>query len=938
MARHLMLIDGYGFVFRAYHSLPPLTRPDGTAVGAVYGLTNMLLKLKESSEADHIVVIFDSGRKSFRNDIYAEYKANRPPAPEDLIPQFPLVREVVDALNILSVELEGYEADDLIATYTKLARAEGMEVTIVSSDKDLMQLVGEGVKMLDPMKAKTIGVAEVEEKFGVKPEKVLDALALMGDSSDNVPGVPGIGPKTAAELLHNYGDLDGVLAHAGEIKQQKRRETLLQYADQARLSRDLVRLCDTVAVPRRIEECTAQEIDLPKLLKFLHEQGFKSLVARIEKKYGVGELALAGGDPSFPHMRESITKETAVIMDSRVRGNNAVISDANTLQAWLKNIETTSHLAFHIITNPRDEAHILGIALAKAQGEACYIPVKHHTQKPQASLDFSGNADTPALDFKEVLVLLTPIFTHPGILKTGHNVKRHMRELHGVFPVFPDANALQQGINAIAPVDDVMLMSYVLDAGKYDHSLADLAERYSNTPCSLTALFASKAKEKTNPTPEEMLQPACETVQRILHLQQTLKKRLINEQMVSVYERIERPLIPVIAMMECVGVHISRQKLQALSKDFTHRLGDIEKHIYALVGHEFNIGSPKQLGVVLFEEMGFKPGKKTKTGAYVTDAEVLEELALDGQELPQHMLEWRMLSKLKSTYTEALQQEINPVSHRVHTHFAMAATTTGRLSSHQPNLQNIPIRTEEGNKIRHAFVAAPGNKLISADYSQIELRLLAHMAGIEALQTAFKQDEDIHAITASQIFGVPVKDMDPMIRRKAKAINFGIIYGISAFGLARQLGISRSDAGSYIEAYFKRYPGIQAFMEANRSFAREHGFVKTLYGRKCYIPNINSKNPSLKSFSERAAINAPLQGTGADIIKRAMIAIPEALKTQGLHAALILQVHDELLLEAPQAEAEAVAKVVKSTMERVARLNVPLTASVGVGDSWMEIH
>lgn len=927
---HLMLIDGYGFVFRAYHSLPPLTRPDKTPVGAVYGFTNMLLKLKDTAEADYIAVIFDAGRKSFRNDMYEAYKANRPPAPDDLIPQFPLVRDVVDAMNIVPIELEGYEADDIIATYTKLAHKTGMQVTIVSSDKDLMQLVGDGVTMLDPMKSKTINVAEVEEKFGVPPERVLDALSLIGDSSDNIPGVPGIGPKTAAELIHTYGGLDEILARAGEIKQQKRRESLLEYADQARLSRDLVRLCETVPVPRVIEDLTTQEINVSKLLAFLRQQDFKSLITRVQKKYGVGELPLG----VVSNVILSASEESHMPKDV----SHTLNMTAGNLTSWLTGIEKIGTLVLHIITSPANEEKIIGIALAKGLGNACYVPVEHTIKTTQASLDFSGKTAASGLEFQEVMAILKPILSNQGILKIGHNIKRHLRELHGIYTKFPDAKALSEGIAFLSPIDDIMLMSYVLDAGLYNHTMPDLVKRYLDSECNLTALITTKTKEKIDPTPEELLQPACEAANQMQYIWRELKQRLVKEQMVSVYERIERPLIPVLSMMECTGVNISRQELQALSKAFTHRLVDIEKAIYALVGHEFNIGSPKQLGVVLFEEMGFKSGKKTKTGAYVTDAEVLEELALEGHALPEKILEWRMLSKLKSTYTDALQHEINPISNRVHTHFAMAATTTGRLSSHNPNLQNIPIRTEEGNKIRHAFVAEKGNKLISADYSQIELRLLAHMADIEALQDAFKHGDDIHAITASQIFGVPLKDMDPLTRRKAKAINFGIIYGISAFGLARQLGISRSDAGTYIEAYFKRYPGIQEFMEYNRKYAREHGYVKTLYGRKCYIPDINSKNPSLKSFSERAAINAPLQGTGADIIKRAMVALPEALKKAHLHAALILQVHDELLLELPADHAEKAQAVVKKTMEGVANLKVPLTAGVGMGDTWLEIH
>ncbi len=856
----------------------------------------MLLKLMDSSTVDYIAVVFDSGRKSFRNEIYADYKANRPEAPADLIPQFPLVREVAHALNLATLELEGYEADDLIATYARQAAAQNMDVTIVSSDKDLMQLIGDSIRMYDPMKSRPIGVKEVEEKFGVTPEKVLDVLALMGDSSDNIPGVPGIGPKTAAELILTFGDLDGILANTSQIKQQKRRETLETHAEQARLSRELARLCEQTPMPLPLNECCVKPVDAPHLLSFLQQQGFKSLVAKMSQKYGVtAELPLAAPSaataPQAP--RDHQTIETL-----------------DTLKTWLTACESHGLLACHAT------AHSLTLSLTN--GRACYIPIAEEiaATAPMGDL-FAAPQTAPqtGLTWTTLRPLLQPILTHPSILKIGYDLKHTIRLVD----------------MAVAPIDDVMMMSYVLGAGKYDHSLAALWDRHGTAP--LPAL-----KEKTA-TADELKAYAFTIVEGLPAIHAELKQALAQHKMTTVYERIERPLVAVLAEMERIGIKVDATRLRALSADFEKRLSVLEQEIHLLAGENFNIGSPKQLGVVLFDKLKLDPSAKTsKTGAYSTGAEILDELAAQGHVIAEKVLEWRQLSKLKSTYTDALQHQINPKTGRVHSTFAMASTSTGRLSSIDPNLQNIPIRTEEGNKIRSAFIADKGYTLLSADYSQIELRLLAHVADIPTLRDAFRANQDIHAITASEIFGIPLAEMTPVIRRQAKAINFGIIYGISAFGLARQLGIGRSEAGQYIDMYFKRYPGIREYMERTKAFAHEHGYVETLFGRRCYLNDINSSNGALKSFSERAAINAPLQGTAADIIKRAMIRLPQALAQAGLKARMVLQVHDELLIEAPEAEAKKVAAIVKATMEQVAQLHVPLVVEVGIGDNWQAIH
>jgi len=919
--KKLYLIDGSGFIFRAYHSLPPLNRSDGTPAGAVYGFLNMLLKLMDGAEASHMAVIFDAGRQTFRNRLYPEYKAHRPPAPEDLIPQFPLVREATQALSLPAIELADYEADDLIATYTKLARAEGMEVVIVSSDKDLMQLIGDHVSMYDGMKQKTIGREQVIEKFGVPPEKVHDVLALIGDTSDNIPGIPGIGPKTAAELITQFESFEGVLARAGEIRQPKRREAVEQNADKARLSYALVALCDTVPLPAPLDSFALKKPEPEALLAFLRRMEFKSLTAKFEQKFGLSSLP-ASVLPDLHSLPSSYE----------------LVQDKSSLARWVAAAKSTGYVAFDTETTSLNamRAELVGFSLAIEPGKACYVPLGH--KKPEIGNwksetgDLFSTTRAPQLvpgqiPLAEALALLKPLLADASVLKIGHNIKYDMLVLR------------KYGLD-VAPVEDTMLLSYILDAGRGNHNMDELAQKHLRYKTITFDDVTGTGKARISFAEvalDRALSYAAEDADVTLRLWRALKPEVIRQKRLTLYETIERPLIPVIVAMEERGITVDRARLAALSADFGKRIAALEEEIYALAGHPFTIGSPKQLGEVLFEGMGLPGGRKSaKSGAYGTGADVLEELAESGHALPARVLDWRQLSKLKSTYTDTLAQEINPVTGRVHTSYAMAVTSTGRLSSSDPNLQNIPIRTEEGRKIRHAFAAAAGYRLISADYSQIELRLLAHIADIGTLKEAFRNRQDIHAITASQMFGVPVTEVNGDLRRKAKTINFGIIYGISAHGLATRLGISRGEAAAYIEAYFKQYPGIVGYMERTKQFARDHGYVTTLFGRVCHLPGIRDKNPSMRSFSERAAINAPLQGTAADIIKRAMIGVERELA--GTNARMLLQVHDELVAEAPAEEAEGAAARIKHVMENAAALSVPLTVDTFLGHNWGEAH
>src|SRR5262245_20358808 len=925
--KHVYLVDGSGYIFRAFHALPPLTRADGTPVNAVLGFTTMLMKLISETDADHIAVIFDAARDSFRKQIYSDYKAQRPPPPEELVPQFGLIREATRAFNIPAVEMPGYEADDLIATYARLAKAAGADVTIVSSDKDLMQLVNDRVKMFDPIKNRPIGAAEVEEKFGVGPDKVVEVQALAGDSTDNVPGVPGIGVKTAAELIKTYGDVENLLAHAAEIKQPKRREALVQNAEKARISRQLVLLKNDVAVDHPLASFARRQPDRDALMAFLKENQFRSVITRLEGQAPREAKAVVDSTSRAPAERPAPVAAAAVD-----HNRYELVQTAAVLESWIARATEAGVVAFDTETTSVDpmRGKLCGFSLAVAPGQACYVPVAHRAPGSHGSLTFD---DAPQqVPLNEALRRLKPLLEDPGVLKVGHNIKYDIEVMGRI------------GI-AVAPFDDSMLISYALQGGAYGHGLDDLAEIHLNhkTIRYDEVCGTGKSQVTFDCAPLDKARDyAAEDADVTLRLHHALKPQLLAERLVTVYVTIDRPLIPVVAAMEVAGIKVDRDELKRLSGDFAQRLAELEKQIHKLAGHPFNIGSPKQLGEVLFDEMGLAGGQKAKTGAYATGADVLETLAAQGHDLPARVLDWRQLSKLKSTYADALIEQINPETGRVHTSFALAATSTGRLSSNDPNLQNIPVRTEEGRKIRRAFVAEKAHKLLSVDYSQIELRLAAHVADIAALKEAFRSGADIHAMTASQVFGVPEKGMDPMVRRRAKAINFGIIYGISPFGLGQQLGIPQSEAKAYIAAYFERYPGIRDYMDRTKKFARERGYVLTIFGRRCHMPGILDKNPARRSFMERASINAPLQGTAADIIKRAMIRVPPALAKARLKARMLLQVHDELLFEVPEAEVAATAAVVKTVMEGATlpalALSVPLVAETGVADNWAEAH
>jgi DNA polymerase I len=928
--KHVYLVDGSGYVFRAFHALPPLTRADGTPVNAVLGYTTMLMKLISETNADHIAVIFDAARRTFRNKIYSDYKAQRPELPPELVPQFALVREATRAFNIPAIEMENYEADDLIATYARMAKEEGADVTIVSSDKDLMQLINDRVKMFDPIKNRPIGAAEVAEKFGVGPDKVIEVQALAGDSTDNVPGVPGIGVKTAAELIKTYGDIENLLAHAGEIKQPKRRETLVQNADKARISRELVTLKNDVAVDHPLASFVRRQPDRDVLMAFLKDNQFRSVIARLE-----GQTAGKEARPVTDSTQRAVTARPATVPGTAApvdrTGYQLVLTPAD-LDIWIARATEAGVVGFDTEATSFEamRATLCGFSLSVGPNQACYVPVGHRAPGNQGGLAFAD--PPPQIPLEQALQRLKPLLEDPGVLKVGHNIKY-------------DCQVMRRLGIAVAPIDDSMIISYVLEGGAHGHGMDELAELHLNHKTIRYDDVCGNGKSRVtfDCVPLDKARDyAAEDADVTLRLHHALRPRLREERLLTVYETIDRPLIPVVAAMEMAGVKVDREELRRLSRDFAGRLAELEQQIYKLAGHEFNIGSPKQLGDLLFDEMGLPGGQKSKTGAYATGADVLETLAAQGHDLPARVLDWRQLAKLKSTYADALIDQINPDTGRVHTSFALAATSTGRLSSNDPNLQNIPVRTEEGRKIRGAFIAEKGHKLLSVDYSQIELRLAADVADVPALKEAFRTDVDIHAMTASQVFGIPVEGMDPMVRRRAKAINFGIIYGISPFGLGQQLGIPQGEAKAYIEAYFQRYPSIRDYMERTKRFARERGYVLTIFGRRCYMPGINDKNPARRSFMERASINAPLQGSAADIIKRAMVRVPPALEKAGLKARMLLQVHDELLFEVPDAEVEATAALVKKVMEGATlpalELSVPLIADTGIGTNWAEAH
>lgn len=926
----LYLIDGSGFIFRAYYAIKrDMTNPQGVPVKAVYGFVTMMMKLMESHKGDSMAVIFDAARKTFRNDIYPEYKAHRPPAPDDLVPQFALVRDATVALNLPAIEMAEYEADDIIATYAHEAQKKGMRVVIVSSDKDLMQLIGGGVEMYDAMNDRVINDAQVREKFGVAPDKVLDVLSLIGDSSDNVPGVPGIGPKTAAELINHFGDLDTLLARAGEIKQDKRRETIIQNADKARLSRQLITLKSDVPNLPALEHLIVREPAPEKLLDFVTLHGFKSLAGKLQGK----------GSESRVLSAEDKESHLLTTQHTQLSTQYSLVLDADTLSQWITKASAKGKVAFDTETtslNPM-RAELVGFSLCMEAGQACYVPLAHVTKlHAPAQTNLFGESEATAttqipvegqIAFDLAIALLKPLLEDDSVLKIGHNIKYDMLVMQ------------RYGVH-IKTCEDSMLLSYILHAGEHGQGMDELALRYLNHKNISYDEVTGTGKNRIGFNEVE-LEKACnyaaEDADITLRFYELFKPQVFAEKLNNLYETVERPLTQVLAGMESKGIKVDLAQLSALSADFAVRMKELETEIHLLAGCEFNVGSPKQLGEILFDKLQIEGGKKSaKTGAYTTDSEVLEELAELGHALPAKVIEWRQLAKLKSTYSDALVEQIDPITKRVHTSYAMALTTTGRLSSSDPNLQNIPIRTQEGKKIRKAFIAEDGFQLLSADYSQIELRLLADMANIPVLKEAFINGDDIHAITASQMFGIAVKEVDSDLRRKAKTINFGIIYGISAHGLAARLGISRSEAGAYIERYFTQYPGIRDYMEVSKEFARQNGYVVTLFGRRCHIKGINDKNGSVRQFSERAAINAPLQGTAADIIKKAMITIDRELSSPDCR--MLLQVHDELVFEVKDSLVETIRPLIKKHMEEAAKLSIPLTVETGIGRDWGSAH
>jgi len=997
---HVFLVDGSSYIFRAYHALPPLTRKsDGLQVNAVLGFCNMLWKLlrdmKPEDQPTHLAVVFDKSEHTFRNEFYADYKAHRPPAPDDLIPQFGFIRHAVHAFDLPCLEQDGFEADDLIATYVREACAIGASATIVSSDKDLMQLVNDCVVMYDTMKDRKIGIPEVIEKFGVPPEKVIEVQSLIGDSTDNVPGVPGIGVKTAAQLITEYGDLETLLARAGEIKQEKRRQSLIDNADKARLSKRLVTLDDHVKLEVPLGDLAVHEPDYKRLIAFLKAMEFNTLTRRVAEFSGVeaGEIEPnaevgPGARPVDRRTTQEVAKQAtettppvpttsgapmlpleggAMKLKERPKGpgQDALTPQAlastrldagrkakvdraryetvrtpKRLKEWVARAIDLGVVAIDTQAASIDpmQTALVGFSLALAPNEACYVPLAHRQGGDGAGASegsgslFAGEIAPDQMSERDALEAMRPLLEDAGVLKIGQDLKfdLQMFALRGI---------------TLAPYEDVMLLSYVLDAGRSGHGLDTLAQRYlGHTTIDANALKGSgKSRITFDHIPiSKATECAAESADMALRLSLLLKPRVTAEHVTTVYETLERPLVEVLARMERRGISIDRQVLSRLSGEFAQRAGVLEAEIQELAGEPLNPGSPKQLGDILFGKFGLPGGTRTKTGAWSTGARTLEELAEQGHALPQKILDWRQVSKLRSTYTDALPGYVNPTTHRVHTSYALAATPTGRLSSSEPNLQNIPIRTEEGRRIRRAFVAAPGTKLASADYSQIELRLLAEIADIEPLKKAFREGLDIHAMTASEMFGVPVKGMPGDVRRRAKAINFGIIYGISAFGLATQLGIAREEANAYIKKYFERFPGIRDYMDETKKFARNNCYVLTLFGRKCHYPDIRASNNTIRAFNERASINARLQGTAADIIRRAMIRMDAALAKAKLNAQMLLQVHDELVFEVPENEVEKTLPVITKVMEEAPlpalSLSVPLQVDARAAHNWDEAH
>lgn len=917
MTQKVCLIDGSGYIFRAFYGLPMMTSPSGVPVNAVFGYTNMFLRLTQNIKCDYCLVLFDAKRRNYRNEIFPDYKGTRAEIPEELIPQFPIIREATNALNLNYLEMEGYEADDLIATYARQATEKGMEVVVVSADKDLMQLIRDGVEYYDPMKDKFYGPEDVKEKFGVYPERVVDVQALAGDSIDNVPGVPGIGLKTAAQLINDFGSLEEVLNRASEIKQNKRRETLLANIDNARISLQLVTLKNDVPVEKDITAFSCRAPHLDVLHKFIDDYGFRSLKNRIEK----------WADERCSSLPEDV--QNTVFKE--VEKHYELVQTEEQLKKWVERIKQKRLFAFDTETtgfNPVFDK-IVGFSLATEEGIACYVPLAHVSGHKTDLFSAPADNEIRQLDFATVKKHLAPLFADKAILKIGHNIKFDMHFFAQVI-----------GENAVfAPVEDTAVISYVLDSSTHGHGMDELAEIFLQYQTIKYEEVCGSGRDKITFDKVELnkaLAYAAEDADVTLRLYNVLKPRLFAEKLLNVYESFDRPLIPVLKDMEQQGIMVDAQALHRLSTDFEGRMRILETEIYNLAGEEFNLSSPKQIGEILFGKMGLK-GKKTPGGAWQTGADVLEQLAEDGCELAQKILDWRALAKLKSTYSDALLELLDKNS-RVHTTFSQIVANTGRLASSNPNLQNIPIRTEEGKKIRECFIARPGCKIISSDYSQVELRLLAAVADVKALKNAFAAGVDIHAATASHVFGIPYDKVDANTRRHAKAINFGIVYGISAYGLARQIGVAPEDAKAYIDAYFREMPEIKKYMDDTIAFARANDYVLTPFGRRCSIMGINDKNKRLAANAERAAINAPIQGGAADIIKLAMNRIPDELKKHGLKTKMLLQVHDELVFEAPENEVEEASKIIKAIMEGVVNLSVPFVAEVGVGDNWTQAH
>ena len=916
---HFYLIDGSGYIFRAYYALPPLTRKsDGLPTGAVSGFCNMLNKLLQDSKSDdnnlkptHFAVIFDSARKNFRNDIYPDYKANRSDAPDDLIPQFEYIRKSVIAFNLPSVELINYEADDLIATYTEQVLIKGGKVTIVSSDKDFMQLYKKDVRIYDPMKNKFITPEDINNKFGVEPKKVIDVQALAGDSSDNVPGVPGIGIKTAAELINQYGTLEELLKKAHEIKQNKRRETIIKNKSKAIISKKLVTLKKDVPVKEKLNEFILKEIDKDKLYNYLREMEFNRLLSLTISNYGEPDLASNKKNENFNEKQKSINKK-----------NYFLIKNEKEIDEWIREAEESGELAIDTETSSLDahQADLIGISLSTKIGKACYIPIGHK----------SGDC----LKKINVIKKLKPLLEDKSVKKIGQNIKFDFIVLY------------KQGIE-MNSMEDTMLMSYVLDAGKNRHNMDILSEIHlSHKTISFKDLVGSGKKQINFSEVEinQAMEYAAEDADITYRLYKIFTKNLNNEKLTNIYEIFEKPLIKILAFMEIHGVKIDNKFLKDLSKKFEKKISNLEKKIFKISKKEFNIASTKQLGEIMYNELKIASLKKTKKGSFATSASVLEDLAFKGHELPKLILDWRQVSKLKNTYSDSLPEHINPNTNRVHTSFLLAATTTGRLASSDPNLQNIPIKSEDGKDIRKAFIAERGHTLVSADYNQIEMRILADLADVKELKKAFKNNEDIHTLTASQVFNLDIKKVDQNIRRKAKAINFGIIYGISQYGLAKQIMVSINEAEEFLTSYFLKFPEIKEYMNSTIKFCRKSGYVNNIFGRRTHINGINDKNYNVRNFQERAAINAPIQGSASEIMRLAMIRLVKRFKSlKDVKSKILLQIHDELIFEVPNTEIKEVCNVVKEEMISVVKsdlhaFSIPLTVDINSGDNWGILH